>query len=100
MTTKNKTSRDLFRDYGELTFGEVLRSFRLADEMTQTEFARKLGISAANLCDLEKGRKLPSPARAAKMAMKLGLPEPLMIQLALQGQLEQAHLAYKVSVAA
>jgi transcriptional regulator with XRE-family HTH domain len=100
MTTKNKTSRDLFRDYGELTFGEVLRSFRLADELTQAQFARKLGISAANLCDLEKSRKLPSPARAAKMATKLGLPEPLLIQLALQGQLEQAHLDYKVSVAA
>jgi len=100
MTTKNKTSRDLFRDYGQLSFGELLRSFRLADALNQTEFSRKLGISAANLCDLEKGRKVPSPARAAKIAGKLGLPKALLIQLALQEQLKEAHLNYKVSVAA
>lgn len=101
-TSKSKriSSKDLFSDYGDLSFGEVLRSFRLSDEITQVKFAKKLEISAANLCDLEKGRKVPSPSRAAKIAKKLGLPPELLVQIALQDQLFQEKLNFKVSVAA
>lgn len=99
-TKKTFSTKDLEREYGPLTFGGVLRSFRLSDESTLREFARKLGISIGNLCDLEKERKLPSPLRAAKIAEKLGLSAELMIQLCLQDQLRASNLNYTVSIAA
>ena len=100
-TKKNRyTSIELFAEYGELSLGGLLRSFRLSEEMTQVKFAKKLGISAANLCDLEKGRKVSSASRAEKIAKKLGLPPAYLIQLALQDQLKTEKLNYKISVAA
>ncbi len=101
MTIRKKyTSKDLFEEYGDLTFGEVLLSFRESDEKSQAAFAKELGLSASNLCDLEKGRKLPSPSRAVKIAKKLGVSETLLVQLALQDLLRREKLKFKVSVAA
>ena len=100
MSTKNHASEEFFKQYGELTFAEMLRGFRLADDDSQVDFARKLGISAANLCDLEKGRKIPSAARATLIARKLGLPETLLVQIALQDELRKQKIKFKVSVAA
>lgn len=94
------TSKDLDKDYGKLNFGEILRSHRLSEELSQIAFAQKLHLSPANLCDLEKGRKIPSPLRAAKIAKKLGLAEAFLIQIALQDALRQEKLDFKVSVAA
>lgn len=86
MTTSRKN--DLFdameKKYGRLTFGTALRSWRLADEQSQVEFARLLKMSVQSLCDLEKGRRIPTPGRAAKIARRLGIPEVSLIQLALR----------------
>ena len=100
MSTKNISSKEFFAEYGDLTFAEVLRGFRLSDESTQIEFAKKLGISPANLCDLEKGRKLPTATRAAAIARKIGLPEELLIQVAIQDELRKQKIKYRVSIAA
>ena len=100
MNIKNHSSKDFFEQYGALTFAEMLHGFRLADGASQVDFAKRLGISPANLCDLEKGRKLPSALRAAAIAKKLGLPEVLLIQIALQDELRKQKIKYKVSVAA
>jgi DNA-binding XRE family transcriptional regulator len=35
----------------------MIASVHLADEIPQAELARRLGISRANLCDIEKGRR-------------------------------------------
>ncbi len=99
MTTKNKfSSKDLYKDFGHLSFGEILRSFRLSEELSQAEFAQQLQISPANLCDLEKGRKIPSPLRAVRVARKLGLSEVFMVQVALQDSLSQMKIKMKVLV--
>ena len=99
-TKKSYTTKDLVKDYGALTLGEVLRSYRLCDELTQAEFARRLGISAANLCDLEKGRKVPSLNRVVKIARKLGISDALLVQVALQDMLKKEKLKFTISVAA
>lgn len=99
-TKKIYTSRDLYRDFGHLSFGEVLRAFRQCDEISQIEFAKKLGVSPANLCDLERGRKIPSPLRSANIAKKLGLSKSFLVQVALQDLLRKHHLPFKISVAA
>lgn len=81
-----------------MTFGMFLRSMREADEIGLSEFASKLGLSRANLCDLEKGRKIPSPERAARIAKYLGIPEVVLIQLAIQDTLRSARLDYQVQI--
>lgn len=101
MSTKSKyTSEDLNKEYGDLTFAKVLSSFRLSEGISQKDFAKKLALSPANLCDLEKARKLPSPIRAAKIAKRLGLPEVFLIQVALQDVLRVSNLKYTVRLAA
>lgn len=103
MSTKKRpkayeTIDDLEREFGPASVGRVLKAFREADEVSQAEFARKLGISRANLCDIEKGRKQVSFDRAAKFAKVLGLPPELLVQYAIEEQLRAAKLKLKVEV--
>ncbi len=58
-----------------LQFGEALKRLRLETKLSQTEFARRLGLSPTNVCDLEKGRVIPSVKRAIWIAQKLGVSE-------------------------
>lgn len=85
---------------GPLTLGRAMESIRKGEELSQDECARKLGISKSHLCDVEKGRKTVSPERAAKWARVLGYPESVMVQLALQGELDAAGLKYRVEIEA
>ena len=99
MITKYKfTMRDLEKKYGPLTFAKFLMSWRLCEGLTQVQFSKKLGISKANLCDLEKGRKKVSPCRAAKIALILSLSEAGLIQIALQDILRDSNLSFQVEV--
>ncbi|WP_413613137.1 helix-turn-helix domain-containing protein [Bdellovibrio sp. HCB-110] len=99
MTTKRlSTFEVLERKFGRLSFGSFLHSWRISEEISQTAFAKKLGISVQNLNDLEKGRRIPSPARAAKIAKKLGLDEMVVIQLAIRDSLYKDGLKYDVQL--
>jgi transcriptional regulator with XRE-family HTH domain len=103
MATKDKTQKwygieDLERRRGLMTLGRFIKAFRESDEVTQADYAKCLGISKANLCDIEKGRKLVSVERAAKFAKVLGVPAEVLVQLSLQDQLRQAKLKLVVEV--
>ncbi len=91
---------DLVEKFGQMTLGMFLTAFREADELSQSDFAKKMGLSRANLCDIEKGRKVPSPERAAKIAKKLGIPEQVLIQLSIQDMLSASHMQYRVELKA
>lgn len=82
------------------SFGGLLEALREADEMSQVEFAKKLGLSRAQLCDIEKGRKKVSPERAARFAKKLGHSEKSFIELALQDLVNDAGMSFKVKIEA
>lgn len=100
MNTIKYGSKELEKEYGPLTFGRALWAHRKCEEMSQKEFAETvLEISAGTLCDLEKGRRIPSVRRAAKIAHQLGEPEITWVELAMQDMLREADLNYKVSVA-
>ena len=86
--------------YGPVTLGGMLWSFRMCDEVSQAEFARRLGVSRSHLCDVEKGRKVVSPERAAAWATILGFPETVFVKLALQEQLDRAGVKMNVQVEA
>ena len=85
---------------GPLTLARALESIRKGQELSQDECAKKLGVSKSHLCDVEKGRKVVSPERAAKWARVLGYPESVLVKLAIQGELDAAGLKYKVEIVA
>ena len=58
------------------------------------------GVSRSHLCDVEKGRKVVSPERAAAWAKVLGFPETVFVKLALQEQLDRAGVRMTVQVEA
>ena len=101
MNTEKKSQAQKFLEKlngGPLKFGQIIWAIREANEYSQTEFAKKLSVSRAHLCDIEKGRRTVSPERAARWAKKLGhLPEQF-VRLALQAQLEKAGLNMTVEI--
>jgi hypothetical protein len=61
---------------------------------------RRPAPSRSHLCDVEKGRKVVSPERAAAWAETLGFPPTVFVKLALQEQLDRAGVKMSVEVAA
>ena len=98
---KSDTMKYLEQTAGRpLTLGGLLESIRLGEEMSQAAFARKLGVSPSHLCDIEKGRKVVSPERAARFARILGRSPEQFVRLSLQELIDEAGLKMKVNVAA
>lgn len=97
-TKKHYGIKDLENEYGPLSVARLLVAHRMGEEMSQVEFAKFLGITPSSLCDMEKGRKIPSPSRAAKIAKKLGMIEISWIEMAIQDQLRKENFNYKVKL--
>ncbi len=85
---------------GPLTFGGYLAAIREGEQVTLEAFAKKLGVSRANLCDIEKGRRSVSIDRASKWAKLLGYSESRFVKLAVQDALDAAGVKLKVDVKA
>ncbi len=103
MRTKRKsdTMKYLERVAGRpLNLGALIESIRLGEEMSQAAFARKLGISPSHLCDIEKGRKVVGPQRAARFARILERSPEQFVRLSLQELVDEAGLKMRVDVAA
>lgn len=66
-----------------LSFGRLIASIRESEDISLTLFAKKLGISKQNLCDIEKNRKSVAPSRAIKWAKILGYSEELFVKMSL-----------------
>jgi transcriptional regulator with XRE-family HTH domain len=85
---------------GPLTLARLIHSIRQGEAMTLAEFAKKLSVSRQHLCDIEKGRKVVSPERAARFAQILGYSKEQFVALSLQALVDQADLQMKVEVKA
>ncbi len=83
-----------------LSFGRMIESIRLSDEVLQVELAKKMKISRAHLCDIEKGRRLVSPDRAARFAEVLGYSVNQFVSVAIEDQLRKAGMRFKVKLEA
>src|SRR5689334_896316 len=58
-----------------LSFGDLLRRYRLAAGLTQEELAERAGLSVRGLSDLERGsRTRPRPHTVRQLAAALALP--------------------------
>ncbi|GAB4421624.1 MAG: hypothetical protein OHK0056_32540 [Bacteriovoracaceae bacterium] len=88
----------LRENFGNLTFGEMLYSLRSTDEVTQVQLAEELKVSKGLICDIEKGRRLPTIEQAKEMAEFLGYPIEGFISILIQDQLRKANLSMKVSI--
>lgn len=100
-TKKKKSSAIMFLEKTArrpLTLGGLLESIRIGDGMSQISFAKKLRISPSHLCDIEKGRKVVGPERAAKFAKILNRSEEQFVRLSLQEMLNEAGLKMKVNI--
>ncbi len=83
----------------KFSFAMLLRSIRTRDDLTQRELAEKLGVTVSHVSDIENGRKFVSVERASEFAHKLKDSEKFFVSIALQDQLNQADLDYKVNIA-
>lgn len=82
----------------KLTIGSMLWSIRECDEISQTVFAKMLGVSRQYLCDAEHDRKSISAKMAAKFADILGYSQSQFVRLALQAELNRHNLHLQVEV--
>jgi len=100
MTTNMKYSslKDLEKRLGPLTVGSVLHSWRVTEELSLKEFGKKLGLSVANLCDIEKGRTGVSPEKASQISKAIGVPEALLVRLSIEEGLRAVGLKYRVDL--
>ena len=90
---------DMAKALKGVSFGELIKEYREGERMSQEELATLIGTTKAGVCDLEKGRKIPTAKRAYAIAVALRIHRPLCVQLALQDQLREQKINYKVSVA-
>lgn len=98
MSTKKLGSKDLEKRLGKLSVGEFLRSWRISSGLSQKQFARLIGISPANICDIEKGRKGVSPEKAHEIAKKIGYSPTVLVKMAIEELLADAGLKYAIEV--
>jgi transcriptional regulator with XRE-family HTH domain len=83
-----------------MTFGKMIESLRVCDEFTQAQMARRLGISRAHLCDIEKGRRVVTPEKAAAFADALGYSKNQFVAQAIEDSLRRIGLRLKVAIRA
>lgn len=91
-------SKELERDFGPMTFGKIVHSYRLAEGLSKKEFSAILGVSPRTLSEIEKGRRIPTPERASLIAKKLKEPVSYWIQLAIQDHFNHIGLKLKISI--
>lgn len=107
MSTKSKrkksTSAEGFINSllgSEPSFGELVRSLRECDGLSQVDLAEKLGVSKSYLCDVEKSRRLVSIENAAKMAKVMGYSVVSFVESALRDNFEKNNLKLKLHLEA
>lgn len=82
------------------SFGDLLATFRMCDEMNEAEFAEVLGVSESYLRDVEACREVVSPSQAAAWARAVGYYETEFVRRVLQDLIDEAKLGMRVSVEA
>ena len=102
MITKKSVARSTLKKIRkeDLSFGKMMESIRLCEAITQAELARKLKISRAHLCDIEKGRRTVTPEKAAEFAEILGYSVSQFVARAIEDSLNRMGLKFKVEVKA
>lgn len=80
------------------SLGDYILSIRQGEELSQVAFAKMLGISRQNLCDIEHNRRFLSPRMAADFAEKLGYSAKHFVRLCFQDMLDREGLSFSVDI--
>lgn len=83
---------------GPFSFATFMLGIRTTLGLSQVEMAKKLGISKAALCEVEKGRTLVSPKAAVRYAKKAGFSETVALEACFQDQLRRANIKKRVKI--
>ncbi len=84
--------------WNNMTFGGLVRSLRLSDEITQVELSKKLEVSKQFLSDVENGRKDVGIPFAKKVADALEYSVEPLVELLIRDQLRKQNLDYIVEL--
>lgn len=103
MTTEEnelRNAQEVIREMGvpEPTIGSSLRTARLCEEATLSDFAERLGITKQELSNIEKGRSAVSLKRALLFATKLGYSLELYAKLALEDEARRHGLLIEILI--
>lgn len=83
---------------GPFSFATFMLGIRTTLDLSQTAMAKKLGISKAALCEIEKGRTLVSAQAAARYAKKAGFSMTAALEACFQDQLKKANIKKRVRI--
>jgi DNA-binding XRE family transcriptional regulator len=86
------------KSHGTYSFATFMLGIRTTLDLSQVEMAKRLGISKAALCEVEKGRTLVSPQAASRYAKKAGFSETVALEACFQDQLRKAKIKKRVRV--
>jgi transcriptional regulator with XRE-family HTH domain len=84
--------------WDKMTFGGLVHSLRVSDEISQVELAKKIGVSKQFLSDVEHNRKDVGIGFAKKISDSLGYSIEPLIELLIRDQLRRQHLNYIVEL--
>jgi len=84
------------RTYGSFSFATFMLGIRTTLGLSQVTMAKKIGISKAALCEIEKGRTLVAPQSAVRYAKKAGFSETVALEACFQDQLRKAKIKKRV----
>lgn len=102
MTTKSRNALDALEEtkaiWEKMTFGGLVRSLRMSDEISQVDLAKKLKVSKQFLSDVEHNRKEVGISFAKKVAGVLGYSIEPLIELLIRDQLRRQKLNYIVEI--
>jgi putative transcriptional regulator len=80
----------------ELSLGDFLKNYRLAEDLTQDDLAKILQVSKQRISDIEKNRFNVSIKLCKRMAKSLDLPVEWLAKLALQDLIHREGITLKV----
>ncbi len=97
-----KSAKTVLTELGSrpTTFGHLLKTHRLAEDMTLAQMSKVLKISVSHLSDIENERKFVSLERAKEFAKRLKDSEKYFILIALRDLLRRANCNYEIELKA
>lgn len=99
MTIKSKNALKATKDiWDKMTFGSLIRSLRMSDEISQVALAKKIGVSKQFLSDVEHNRKEVGISFAKKVSSALGYSIEPLLELLIRDQLKRQKLHYEVEI--
>lgn len=84
--------------HGPFTFATFMLGTRTTLGLSQVQMAKKIGLSKAALCEIEKGRTLVGPEAAVRYAKKAGFSETVALEACFQDQLRKAKIKKRVKI--